>query len=184
MLQNLHGAWEIMAVVCQRRRINCKKWELEVLKGTEKNPCKNACIFFFFFQAWHLSKIVHRTSLCGKLHALFSLWNDFAFLGNSKLRWNYDIKSQLNPPHWCNQSNGTHWKPRAGNGFSPKHLSSSRRPLCRQPDSCVLRALCQMPGTQCTVTLHATIKRILAWSKALQYRCITKTRDKFDKCII
>lgn len=44
-LQNLLSTWEIMAVVCDNGGINCQKWGLEGLKGTEENPCRNVCIF-------------------------------------------------------------------------------------------------------------------------------------------
>lgn len=151
-LQNLRSTWEIMAVVCDNGRINCQKWGLVGLKGTEKNPCRNVCIFS---ERDTFQRSIICFSLCGKPHAICSLWNEFAFRRNAMLCWKCDMESQCNPPHWCNQSNGTRLKPNAGDGFSPKHSSSSRPPLCRQPDSCVLRALCQLLWTRCTVTLDA-----------------------------
>lgn len=158
-----------MPVVYHSGRINCEKWGLQVLKGVEKNLCRNVCIFF---QAWHLSKIVRRTSLCGKLHAICSLQNEFAFHRHAKLQWKYDIKSQINLPHWCNQSNDTSetksWKwvfPKAP--FYTSRLSPATQ-LC--PASFVPAARSPVHGDPWCPCLASTAR-----SKALEYWGITSS---------
>lgn len=163
-LPNLPSAREIMAVVCDNGRINRQEWGLEGLKGTQKNPCRNVCIF---------SRAV--TPFRDRSSRLFVRWTARRLLSFEMSLPSSQMQSYVES---VTRNRGVilladaisrmaHiWNQMLGMGFPQSTLRAPDRPLCRQPDSCVLRALCQLLCTQCTVTLDAAGSPATTWSEA------------------
>lgn len=123
ILWNLFCTWKIMSAVnCNKKKINrAEIGDIRFWQDTSDDECGDVCNL----PVWTFQAIIHQRSSVAwkKLQVINSALREM--LRNAKPWEKYYRKSQFNPAHWCNQSNGTHLKSDAETGLSPKHTQCS-----------------------------------------------------------